>query len=128
MQDVMIETDKISIGDAARILGVPTHTLRYWEKEFDFYINPARTEGGQRRYDEESLKRFEVVKSMLKNDGYSIAGARRVLSRTSNVELPAVPKAQEDSISRKELIRRLSDIIQREVLDALYVGSVRASA
>lgn len=120
--------DKISIGDAARILGVPAHTLRYWEKEFGFYINPDRTEGGQRRYSEESLGRFEVVKSMLKNDGYSIAGARRVLSRKNQGELPELTPAQEQSATRHELIKRLSDLIQREVLDAIYVGSARASA
>lgn len=120
--------EKISIGDAARVLGVPAHTLRYWEKEFEFYINPDRTEGGQRRYSEESLGRFQIVKSMLKNEGYSIAGARRVLSRQNSSDAIPAPIVGEESNSRRELIKRLSDLIQREVLDAIYVGSARASA
>jgi predicted site-specific integrase-resolvase len=39
----------LPIGAAARVLGVSTSTLRRWEASG--WIAPARTEGGQRRYD-----------------------------------------------------------------------------
>jgi DNA-binding transcriptional MerR regulator len=116
---------KVGIGDAARIVGVPTHTLRYWEKEFGFFLNPDRTDGGQRRYDDSQLDKFEVIRRMLKDEGYSIAGARRQLSRGV---LPTSPSEVEASLPRAELIRRLAQVLQREVIDAIYVEPSRISA
>jgi DNA-binding transcriptional MerR regulator len=62
----------ISIRDAARIIGVPPHTIRYWEKEFSDFLVAPRTLGKQRRYGD---------LQMLKEDGYSIAGAKRALAK-----------------------------------------------
>lgn len=44
---------KISINEAARLLGVSADTLRRWEEEGK--ISPERTEGGHRRYDVATL-------------------------------------------------------------------------
>jgi len=71
----------IGIGDASRILDVASHTLRYWEKEFDFYLNPPRTNGRQRRYNDDTLERLDKIKVMLKDEGYSIAGAKKILQK-----------------------------------------------
>jgi len=71
----------VGIGDVARFLDVPAHTLRFWEREFSFYLSPARTVGRQRRYDDDDIQRLGRIKQLLKTDGYSIAGAKRILSR-----------------------------------------------
>lgn len=69
----------VGIGDVSRFLAIPAHTLRFWEKEFHFYINLYRTTGQQRRYDDDSINKFERIKHLLKIEGYSIAGAKRLL-------------------------------------------------
>lgn len=77
-----VETEiLVGIGDVARFLGVPAHTLRFWEKEFGFFLSPSRTIGRQRRYDDADIQRLGRIKHLLKNDGFSIAGAKRILQK-----------------------------------------------
>jgi len=71
----------VSIGTASQITGVEVHTLRYWEREFDAYLNPLRTEGGQRRYRTEDIQTLFVIKRLLRDEMFSIAGARRHLKQ-----------------------------------------------
>jgi len=78
---MIIKKDWLTIGEVSELTGVPIHTLRYWESEFDGYFSPLRTSGRQRRYDEEAVSRVLEIKTLLKEEKYSIAGARQVLSR-----------------------------------------------
>jgi len=71
----------VGIGDVAKFLDVPAHTLRFWEKEFSFFLTPERTQGRQRRYDDQDIDRLARLKHLLKVDGYSIAGAKRILQK-----------------------------------------------
>ena len=78
---MMIAKDWLTIGEVSDLTGVPIHTLRYWESEFNGYFRPLRTSGRQRRYDEGTVQRVIEIKTLLKEEKYSIAGARQVLSR-----------------------------------------------
>lgn len=78
---MIIKKDWLTIGEVSEVTGVPIHTLRYWESEFDGYFSPLRTSGRQRRYDEEAVSRVLEIKALLKEEKYSIAGARQVLAR-----------------------------------------------
>jgi len=69
----------VRVGDVAKMLQVAAHTLRFWEKEFDFYLKPSRTTGLQRLYDTDSIDRLKKIHHYLKEDGYSIAGTKRIL-------------------------------------------------
>lgn len=71
----------VSISVASRITGVEVHTLRYWEREFADALRPARTEGGQRRYRPEDIQTVFVLKRLLRDEMFSIAGARKHLER-----------------------------------------------
>ena len=78
---MMIKKDWLTIGEVSAMTDVPIHTLRYWEGEFNGYFRPLRTSGRQRRYDEDTVQRVIEIKSLLKEEKYSIAGARQVLAR-----------------------------------------------
>jgi DNA-binding transcriptional MerR regulator len=71
----------VSIRTASEITGVEIHTLRYWEKEFSEYLHPIRTEGGQRRYRPEDIRIVFIIKRLVRDEMFSIAGARRALDR-----------------------------------------------
>jgi DNA-binding transcriptional MerR regulator len=88
MIQTMLDETILAIGDVAKIIGVAGHTIRFWEKEFDFYLNPARTQGRQRRYTELDLQKLQYVFTLLKEDGYSIAGAKRKLRQQFMREQP----------------------------------------
>lgn len=69
----------LRIGDVAGMTNVSIHTLRYWENVFGGVINPCRSKGGQRTYCERDLEMIVEIKRLLKEEGYSIGGARRIL-------------------------------------------------
>jgi DNA-binding transcriptional MerR regulator len=102
----------VSIRDAARIIGVPPHTIRYWEKEFSEFLVPPRTLGKQRRYGDEHLERLRTIFRMLKEEGYSIAGARRSLvkqNQASNV------KGQELDALSTEMAEKILAMVRHEL-------------
>ena len=68
------------IKEVSDIVGVPAHVLRFWETEFS-WISPERDGAGRRRYTRRNVEDLLVVKNMLHEERYTIAGARKVLSR-----------------------------------------------
>ena len=75
------------IGEVAQLVGVDSHVLRYWESEFK--MKPHRSSSGQRLYRKQDLARFYRIKGLLHGEGYTIAGARRVLNENSGAPVPA---------------------------------------
>ncbi len=79
----------ISISVAAGITGIEVHTLRYWEREFDLFLNPDRTDGGQRRYRPQDIQTVFTIKRLLRDEMFSIAGAKRHLARLTEMNRAA---------------------------------------
>lgn len=75
------------IGEVAQLVGVDAHVLRYWESEFK--LKPHRSSSGQRLYRKQDLARFYRIKALLHGEGYTIAGARRVLNGSTENGAPA---------------------------------------
>ena len=75
------------IGEVAQLVGVDSHVLRYWESEFK--MKPHRSSSGQRLYRKQDLARFYRIKGLLHGEGYTIAGARRVLNENHGAPVPA---------------------------------------
>ena len=71
----------LRIGEVAEIIEVPIHTLRYWERMFKEELNPYRSRGGQRRYSERDVEKIREVKRLLKDEGYSIKGVKRIVAK-----------------------------------------------
>jgi DNA-binding transcriptional MerR regulator len=72
----------VGIGVVSRITAVEEHTLRYWEQEFPDVLRPLRSAGGQRRYRPEDIQAVLLLKRLLRDELYSIAGARKHLRQT----------------------------------------------
>ncbi len=68
------------IGEVAKIAGVASHVLRYWESEFAT-ITPKRTNSGQRLYRREDIKQLLELKVLLHEKGYTISGAKKLLAK-----------------------------------------------
>ena len=79
----------VSISVASQITGVEVHTLRYWEREFAGYLRPGRTDGGQRRYRPQDIQTVFVLKKLLREEMFSIAGARRHLLKLQEISRAA---------------------------------------
>lgn len=84
-----VQDRPVPISTASFLVEVETHTIRYWEREFAEFLNPVRTEGGQRRYRREDIEVLKEIKRLLKEELYTIAGAKRALSQKFGQPEPA---------------------------------------
>jgi DNA-binding transcriptional MerR regulator len=72
--------DYFTIGDAAKISGVPEYSIRYWEKAFGL-IKPIRKESRHRRYNKEDLNTILKIKELIYKHKLTLEGAKKQLSR-----------------------------------------------
>lgn len=79
-----MEKVRYMISDAADMVHVETHVLRYWEEELELTI--PRNEMGHRYYTRENIKEFQRIKD-LKDQGYQLKAIRMIL-HTGKMELP----------------------------------------
>jgi DNA-binding transcriptional MerR regulator len=99
------------IGDVSKICSVPTHTIRFWEKEFGSFLSPARTAGMQRRYTNSDIRQIMKIKKLLWTDRFSILGAKRMLTTTNALtfshsqDTALVPDTQELALSIARFIQ-----------------------
>lgn len=73
---VAIPERGLKIGEAARVLGVETYVLRFWETQFPF-LKPKHTRTKHRFYQERDVAVLRVIKRLLHDEGFTIAGANK---------------------------------------------------
>jgi DNA-binding transcriptional MerR regulator len=67
-----------TISEAADILDVPQHVLRFWETKFH-HIKPLKRNGGRRFYRPQDLEVLQRIKHLLYSQGYTIKGAKKAI-------------------------------------------------
>ena len=80
-----------TIGEVVKILNLknksgqktPTHTLRFWEKEFK-QIKPKILTGNRRYYDQANIDLLKKIKFLLKDQGLTISGVKKVLNSSNS--------------------------------------------
>jgi DNA-binding transcriptional MerR regulator len=116
-------SDKLyfKIGEVAEIVGVPAHVLRYWETEFRA-LRPQKSAGQQRVYRRSDVVMLLRIKHLLYAEKFTIAGARRKLSK----EASQVPMAEPSGT----YLARRSLAAVRDALQSLqaFVGAEQAAA
>ena len=86
-----------TIGEVAKILDLrsrsgqktPTHTIRYWEKEFK-QIKPKILSGNRRYYDKSNVDLLKKVHFLLKEQGMTINGVKKLLSHNDPLKLDEI--------------------------------------
>ena len=85
-----------SISEVAKMFGVETHVLRYWESEFK-ELKPKKNRAGRRTYRSSDIELISKIKHLLKVEKYTIEGAKKVLRDGTEVKV-------EDSSFKEELV------------------------
>ena len=110
-----------SIGEVAKILDLVnkkrgtlnTHTIRFWEKEFK-QIKPKILNGNRRYYNIETIEVLKKVQYLLKEQGMTINGAKKVLNTHKSLKLDELPN---NSISAtyniKNKLKNISKLIKQ---------------
>ncbi len=71
------------ISVAAKILGIQTHTLRYYERIG--IVEPSRSRGNIRLYSERDLEQLRRVKTLIEDLGVNLAGAEVILRMAQQI-------------------------------------------
>ena len=74
-----------TISNVSKKLKVPTHVLRFWEKKFNF-IKPKKNQTGRRYYSNQDIVNLEIIKDLLHNKGYTIAGAIKHMKNNDQLD------------------------------------------
>ena len=108
-----------SIGEGAKILELVnekkgtlnTHTIRFWEKEFK-QIKPNILNGNRRYYNNDTIEILKKVKYLLKDQGMTINGVKKVLNSDKSLKLDEL---QNNSINTtiKIKLKNISEIIKQ---------------
>lgn len=88
------------IGEVAKMAEVPTHVIRYWESEFTD-IKPKRANSKQRLFRKQDVELILKIKSLLHAEGYTIAGARKLIE--SGVDATYPGKAASTTVAQPEI-------------------------
>jgi len=68
------------IGDVARLCGVETYVLRFWESQFP-QLKPNKSGTGQRLYRRRDVEMALEIKRLVHAEGYTLLGARQTLEQ-----------------------------------------------
>ena len=111
-----------SIGEVAKILNLinkkngnlNTHTIRFWEKEFK-QIKPKILTGKRRYYDKTSIDILKKIKYLLKDQGMTIFGVKKLLNNKKSLKLDEFSNnsISVDNIKIKNKLKNISNLIKQ---------------
>jgi len=81
------------IGDVARICGLETYVLRFWESQFP-QLKPNKSGTGQRLYRRHDVEVALEIKRLVHAEGFTLPGARHALETVSRGPKPMAKPAQ----------------------------------
>ena len=103
-----------TISEVVKLIGLkskrgktlPTHTIRYWEKEFK-QIKPKILNGNHRYYDKKNIEILKKIHFLLKEQGMTINGAKKILNNNEPLKLD---ETSNNSIKASILRNKLTNI------------------
>lgn len=115
------------IGEVAKLCGVETYVLRFWETEFP-QMRPNKSGTGQRLYRKRDVEYALHVKTLLHDQGYTIAGARQLMaqeaSRSRGPQLALIEKEPPANAAEAKLQKLRGEL--KDLLGMLSTAPGRA--
>ena len=108
-----------TIGEVVKILKLksnkkgilPTHTIRFWETQFK-QIKPKILNANRRYYDENCINLLKKVKFLLKDQGMTINGVKKLLNLGNSNHLDEISNKSIRAGNLKNKITNISKIIK----------------
>ena len=109
-----------TIGEVVNILNadeklktkIASHTIRFWENEFK-QIRPKILNGNRRYYDKKNIDLLKKIKFLLKNQGMTIIGVKRILNNEQPNNLDEISNKSISSDNLRNKITNISKIIKK---------------
>jgi len=108
-----------TIGEVAKILNfksnkkgiLPTHIIRFWETQFK-QIKPKIMNANRRYYDENCINILKKVKFLLKDQGMTINGVKRILNGDVSLELDEMANNSIKADNLRNKLEKISKIVK----------------
>ncbi len=109
-----------TIGEVGQILGsvskegknIPTYTIRFWEREFK-QIKPRILNGNRRYYDKKNIELLKKVHFLLKEQGMTIQGVKKILDNKDSLKLDEIPNQSIKALDLKNKLVKISNLIKK---------------
>ena len=108
-----------SISEVAELLNlinpktgkISTHTLRFWEKQF-LQVKPKIFAGKRRYYDIKTIEILKKIKFLLKDQGMTISGVKKLLNTANSNKLDEISNKSIRTDNLRNKISNISQIIK----------------
>ena len=108
-----------TIGEVAKILklqankkgNLPTHIIRFWETQFK-QVKPKILNSNRRYYDERTINILKKVKFLLKEQGMTINGVKKILNNEVSLKLDELADKSIKAENLKNKLVKISKIIK----------------
>jgi len=108
-----------TIGEVTKILKLqankngilPTHIIRFWETQFK-QIKPKILNSNRRYYDEKTINLLKKVKFLLKEQGMTINGVKKILNNEVSLKLDEIADKSIKAENLKNKLVKISKIIK----------------
>ena len=109
-----------TIGEVVKLLKLkskkngtlPTHTIRFWEKQFK-QIKPKILNSNRRYYDENNINILKKIKFLLKDQGMTINGVRKILNSKESLKLDEIANNSIRTDNLKNKLINISKIVKK---------------
>ena len=91
-----------------------THTIRFWEKEFK-QIKPKILTGNRRYYNQSSIEVLKKVKYLLKEQGMTINGVKKLLNNDKSLKLDEFSNnpISVNNIKLRNKLKNISNLVKQ---------------
>jgi len=110
MKDFGLKKLYYSISEVSKLTDLEQYILRYWESEFE-QLNPSKNRAGNRIYTNKDIKIIMNIKKLLRDERYTIEGAKKILSNSPNSQ------EKKNTIKPKEHIQNITPKTLQKPLD-----------
>jgi len=108
-----------TIGEVAKILNLksnkkgvlPTHTIRFWETQFK-QIKPKILNANRRYYDENCINLLKKVKFLLKEQGMTLNGVKKILNSEETLDLDEMANNSIKADNLRNKLVKISQIVK----------------
>ena len=108
-----------TIGEVVKILGlrtkkgqaIPTHTIRFWEKEFK-QVKPILLNGNRRYYDRNNIEILKRIHFLLKEQGMTIRGVKKILNNKEPLKLDEISNNHIKASNFKNKLVKISNLVK----------------
>ncbi|MDC3155840.1 MerR family transcriptional regulator [Candidatus Pelagibacter sp.] len=114
-----VEGSYKTISEVVKILGLkskkggalPTHTIRFWEKKFK-QIKPKIFNNNRRYYDRKNIELLKKIHYLLKEQGMTINGAKKILNNNEPLKLDETSNNSIKNGNLKNKLIKISNLVK----------------